>query len=161
MIPGGPVFGDTSTPELWVAALQRQGYRAAYCPLNADADDVRVAAYAQAAAAAGVVIAEVGAWSNPMSPDEPTRRKAIAHCQAQLALSDRIGARCCVNISGSFGDVCDGPHPDNLTEETFDRIVETTREIIDAVRPTRTYYALETISTPARTVSAAARGTLP
>lgn len=145
MILGGPVFADVSTPELWVQALRRHGYLAAYCPLGADGSDTLVAAYAKAAAEAGIVIAEVGAWSNPMSMDESTRRKAIAHCQAQLELADRIGARCCVNISGSRGEVWDGPHPDNLTEATFDLVVETTREIIDAVRPTRTYYALETM----------------
>jgi len=39
----------------------------------------------------------------------------------------------------------DAPHPDNLTEETFDLIVETVREIIDAVEPTRSYYTLETM----------------
>jgi len=145
MILGGPVFGDVSTPELWVAALQAQGYSAAYCPLSADADDALVAAYAEAAASAGIVIAEVGAWSNPMSQDCATRRSAITYCQGQLALADRIGARCCVNIAGSCGDVWDGPHPDNLTEDTFELVVTTTREIIDAVRPTHTYYGLETM----------------
>jgi len=34
---------------------------------------------------------------------------------------------------------------DNLTPETFDFIVETTRKIIDAVKPQNTFYALETM----------------
>lgn len=142
---GGPVFGDVSTPQLWAAAVQGLGYRAAYCPLDADADDARVSAYANAAHEADIVIAEVGAWSNPISPKEEIRRAAITLCQKQLDLADRIGARCCVNIAGSRGEQWDGPHPDNLTAETFDLIVETVRVIIDAVQPKRTFYTLETM----------------
>src|SRR5206468_13094539 len=97
---GGPIFEDSSDPERWIAALQRQGYRAAYCPVDSKASDSEVKAYADAAKAANVVIAEVGAWSNPMSPDEETRRAALQRCQEQLALADRIGARCCVQIPG-------------------------------------------------------------
>ncbi len=140
---GGPVHGRFDSPPEWAAAVRRLGYSAAYCPLNGDEGDAVVEAYAQAAADAGLVIAEIGAWSNPLSPDEATRRAAIAYCQQRLALADRIGARCCVNIAGSRGPKWDGPHPADLTEETFDLIVETVREIIDAVRPTRTFYALE------------------
>lgn len=142
---GGPVFGDTSTPELWIGALRAAGYGAAYCPLDSTADAATIRAYAQAAAEAGIVIAEVGTWSNPLAPDVSERAAASAHCQKQLALADAIGARCCVNIAGSCGMQWDGPHPDNLTEATFDRIVETVQAIIDAVQPTRTFYALETM----------------
>jgi sugar phosphate isomerase/epimerase len=142
---GGPIFGDIATPELWVAAVQAQGYRAAYCPLDAKAEDGRVNAYADAAARADIVIAEVGAWSNPISPDDAIRAAAIALCQQQLDLAERIGARCCVNIAGSRGEQWDGPHPDNLTAETFDLIVESVRAIIDAVKPQRTFYTLETM----------------
>lgn len=140
---GGPVYGDTSTPEAWVEAVRRHGYRAAYCPLKNTADDDTVRAYARAAAEAGIVIAEVGAWSNPLAPDEETRRKAVEFCRAQLHLADRIGARCCVNIAGSRGAKWDGPSPLDLTPETFEMIVETTRSILDAVQPTRTWYCLE------------------
>ncbi len=140
---GGPVSGDTSTPESWIAAVRRHGYRAAYCPVNSKADAETIRAYVEAAQEADVVIAEVGAWSNPLSADAETRRAAIALCQSQLALADQVGARCCVNIAGSRGEQWDGPHPDNLTEETFDLVVETVRAIIDAVQPTRTWYTLE------------------
>jgi sugar phosphate isomerase/epimerase len=91
------------------------------------------------------VIAEVGAWSNPLAPDEKTAAAALAHCKRCLALADRVGARCCVNISGSRGQQWDGPDPRNLTEDTFDRIVQCVREIIDEVAPTRADYTLETM----------------
>jgi len=140
---GGPLFEKHTDPVGWIAALKAAGYRAALCPVESDAEDAAVRAYAQAAADADIVIAEVGAWSNPLSPDEAVRRKALAKCKEQLALADRIGARCCVNIAGSRGEKWDGPHPDDLTAETFDMIVETVRDIIDEVEPTRSYYTLE------------------
>jgi sugar phosphate isomerase/epimerase len=123
--------------------MKRLGYRAAYCPVNAKASDDVVKAYARAAKKADIVIAEVGAWSNPISPDEKTRREAQQKCRTQLALADRIGANCCVNISGSRGKDWAGHSPDNFTDETFDMIVETTRALIDDVKPTRTYFTLE------------------
>ncbi len=142
---GGPVFEQYVNPDEWVRAVQRLGYRAAYAPVGDDAPDDEVQAYARAAQKAGIVIAEVGAWSNPLSPDDKTRREAIALCQRRLAHAERIGARCCVNITGSRGTQWDGPHPDNLTPATFDLIVDTVYEIIDAVKPARTFYTLETM----------------
>lgn len=139
------MFGDCTSPDGWASAVRRHGYRAAYCPLDASADDATVSAWAAAAREADIVIAEVGAWSNPLSPDEATRRAARDVCCRQLDLADRVGARCCVNIAGSLGEQWDGPHPANLTADTFDRIVECVRAVIDAVRPTRTYYTLETM----------------
>ncbi|NPV07842.1 MAG: sugar phosphate isomerase/epimerase [Anaerolineae bacterium] len=142
---GGPVLTDYEGPDAWVAALRQRGYSAAYCPVEASADDATVRAYEKAARAADIVIAEVGAWSNPLSPDPETRRAALARCKEQLHLADRIGARCCVNIAGSRGPSWHGPHADDLTEATFGLIVETVREIIDEVEPSRTYYTLETM----------------
>jgi sugar phosphate isomerase/epimerase len=142
---GGPVFEEYQGPDTWVRAVEKLGYSAAYCPVAADAAADVVRAYERAADKAGIIIAEVGAWSNPISPDEKTRKVAMAKCRRQLALADRIGARCCVNISGSRGPQWDGPAAENFTDETFDMIVETTRAIIDAVKPTRTYFTLETM----------------
>ena len=140
---GGPVFVEELTPKSWIAALQAAGYRAAYCPVNADDDYATIAPYLAAAAASDIVIAEVGAWSNPLSPDPEKRAAAVATCIRRLTLAESVSARCCVNISGSRGTPWDGPHPDNLTPETFDLVVATVQEIIDAVDPQRTTYVLE------------------
>ena len=140
---GGPVFGDCSTPESWIAQLREHGYRAAYCPLPIEALEDQVSEYVDAAAKADIVVAEVGAWSNPLSSNPTVRLDALRMCKSALHLADRIGACCCVNISGSRGTQWDGPHPDNFTTETFDMIVETVRDIIDSVEPARTYYTLE------------------
>lgn len=142
---GGPVFAQYSDPESWVRSVQENGYRAAFCPVEADAPPDVIRAFADEAQAADIVIAEVGAWSNPLSPNPSERRAAMEKCRTQLALADEIGARCCVNISGSRGPKWDGPHPQNLTQETFDMIVEVVRAILDDVRPTRTFYTLETM----------------
>ncbi len=142
---GGPLSSEYDSPDQWVAALQDREYSAAQCPVGPDAAADVVEAYRRAAAAADIVIAEVGAWSNPLSPREEVRRQALEKCKASLLLAERIGARCCVNIAGSRGERWDGPCADDLTDETFERIVETVREIIDAVRPTRTFYTLETM----------------
>jgi sugar phosphate isomerase/epimerase len=143
---GGPVFGNPKGPDEWAAALKALGYRAAYCPVDTKASDAVVKAYEDAAKKADIAIAEVGAWNNnPISPDEKARKESIANCQAKLALADRIGARCCVNVCGSRNPKnWAGQHPDNLTDETFDMIVESVRLIIDGVKPTRTFYTLET-----------------
>ncbi len=138
---GGPVF-DFTTPEEWALRHREAGYGACYWPGEADG---REDEYLSAAREAGLVIAEVGAWSNPMSPDAAQRAAAIANCKARLALAERIGARCCVNIAGSLGERWDGPDSRDLTDEAFDQIVQTTREIIDAVKPWRTFYTLETM----------------
>lgn len=142
---GGPTFSKIDDPEQWLAALQAKGYRASFCPLSVEADEAAIHRFAQAAERADIVIAEVGAWSNPLSPDDATRRSALDLCKRSLHLADRIGARCCVNIAGSRGTQWDGPHPANLTPDTFERIVECVREIIDEVKPTRTCYTLETM----------------
>lgn len=142
---GAPIFQPYTDPASWVAAVQAKGYGAAYCPVKPDADLALITAYRQAAQRANIVIAEVGAWSNPLSPDPGERAAALDKCKAGLLLAERIGARCCVNIAGSRGAKWDGPHPADLTEETFALLVSTVREIIDAVQPRQTVYALETM----------------
>jgi sugar phosphate isomerase/epimerase len=69
----------------------------------------------------------------------------LEKCKGGLELAERIGARCCVNISGSRGAKWDGPDARDLTDGTFDLIVATVREIVDAVKPRRSCYALETM----------------
>ena len=142
---GGPVVGTFRDPQDWAQAHRKLGYRAAYCPLKyTDAKELKEA-YVKAAADAALIIAEVGAWSNPISPDETERRTAIQKNINSLALAEEMGANCCVNIAGSRGATWDGPHKDNLSDATFDLIVETVRKIIDDVKPTRTFYTIETM----------------
>ena len=138
-----PVPSPHDDPQEWVRAVKAKGYRAAYLPVEAGAD--RPEEFARAAAQADIVIAEVGAWSNPLSADAEQRSRARQLCCQRLSLADRAGARCCVNIAGSRGEKWDGPDPRDLTGETFEMIVDSVREIIDTVSPKRTFYTLETM----------------
>jgi sugar phosphate isomerase/epimerase len=142
---GGPVFGDFRDPQDWIRAVRAEGYSAAYCPVETGTDSSTVKAYEKAARDANIVISEVGAWSNPVSKNEKERKEAIKKCKDALALADQIGAGCCVNITGSRGEQWDGPDPENMSRDTFDLIVQVTREIIDEVKPVRTFYTLETM----------------
>ncbi|QGR00199.1 sugar phosphate isomerase/epimerase [Paenibacillus psychroresistens] len=140
---GGQVFLEQKNPEIWVNALKAAGFRATTCPISGDEDIAELDDYLKVAKQNDILISEVGAWSNPISRNDDVRRKAINYCIKRLELAERIGAQCCVNIAGSRGEQWDGPDPDNLSDETFELIVETTREIIDAVKPERTIFALE------------------
>jgi sugar phosphate isomerase/epimerase len=135
---GSPLPQTWDSPEEWVQTLRAHGLRAAYWPEDADET------YAEAARAAEIVIAEIGAWQvNPISRDDAERAQAIAYCQQRLELAERVGARCCVNVAGSRGEAWDAPHPDNLSADTFALIVDTVRDILGAVQPERTYFTLE------------------
>jgi hypothetical protein len=63
---GGPVFGDFARdPDAWIAALRAEGYRAAYCPLDENADDATVRAFADAATRADIVDRRGGRVEQP------------------------------------------------------------------------------------------------
>ena len=140
---GAPIFKPYANPSEWVAVVKSYGYRAAYCPVGIDAGDDVIRAYEHAAQEADIVIAEVGVWNNPLSADPIQREAAITKCKKSLLLADKIGARCCVNLSGSRGTLWHGPHPLDLTDETLEMIVTSVQAIIDEVKPTRTAYTLE------------------
>lgn len=141
---GAQLFDPYSDPDEWISLLKAAGYRAAYCPVGSDADDQEIRSYEEAARKNDVVISEVGAWSNTLSPDPEEVKESISKCVSGLQLADRIGAQCCVNISGSRNqEHWAGPHKDNLSDEVFDMVVENTRKIIDEVKPNRSFFALE------------------
>jgi hypothetical protein len=56
---GGPLFGTFNDPDSWIAAHQKLGYRAAYCPVQTNAASDLIKAYEAAARKADLVIAEV------------------------------------------------------------------------------------------------------
>jgi sugar phosphate isomerase/epimerase len=122
------------------------GYSAAVCPSVSLDQPGRIRAIREAFARHDVMLAEAGVWNNMFDPD-PARRAANVPANVRaLALADEVGARCCVNIAGSFHPTrWDGPHPRNLSEEAFDLTVQNVRHIIDVVKPKRAFYSLETM----------------
>lgn len=143
----GAYIENFHNAEEWAQIHVQHGYGAAYWPFQTityEAEDSVIQTYIDAAERHRLVIAEVGAWCNVLDRNPEVSEKNIRYCIGQLKLADRVGARCCVNIVGSLHPSCwDGPHPDNLTDQTFDRIVKIIQRIIDEANPTRTYYTVE------------------
>ncbi|MCC6341711.1 MAG: sugar phosphate isomerase/epimerase [Bryobacterales bacterium] len=141
---GGPIFLKTPDPALLAREHRRLGYSAAYCPPATPGDSAHLRAIREAFARENVVIAEVGAWRNMLDPDPAKRKENLAYVTERLALADETGARCCVDIAGSYHPtVWYGPHPGNLSREFFDATVENCRKVIDAIRPTHTVFTIE------------------
>jgi sugar phosphate isomerase/epimerase len=141
---GGPVFLTTDDPVQLAREHRRLGYGAAYCPAAKATDTARVQAIRDAFAAENLVIAEVGAWKNMLDPDTATRRSNLDYVIERMALAEAVGARCCVDIAGSYNPkYWYGMHPKNLSREFFDATVENVRLVIDAIKPTRTRFTIE------------------
>jgi sugar phosphate isomerase/epimerase len=141
---GGPIFLKSDDPAELAQEHRRLGYRAAYAPQVDIKDTDRIKDIIKEFAARDVAIAEVGAWRNMLDPDLEKRRQNLAYVQERLALAEALGARCCVDIAGSFNPHfwC-GPDPRNITEEFIDATVENCRKVIDAVKPARTKFSIE------------------
>ena len=142
---GGPIFLKSTDPAELAREHRRLGYSAAYCPANLKlGDEAAITATRKAFNEQNVMLSEVGAWVNLLDADPDKRRAHLQYVADRLALADALGARCCVDIGGSFNPkLWDGPDPRNLTKEYFDATVENCRKLIDAVKPTRTNFSIE------------------
>ena len=140
---GAPVMDPIQTPEEWVSYHQKHGYRAAYSCIDNVSELSTKKEFIKAAEKHDIVLAEIGAWCNPMSPNPEERKKSLEHCKEKLYIADESNTICCVNIAGNLGEKWDGHSEKNFTKEAFDLIVDTTRDIIDSVNPKRAYYTLE------------------
>jgi len=141
---GGPIFLKSDDPRDLAREHRRLGYASAYCPAADVKDTARCRAIEAAFKAENVLLAEVGAWKNMLDPDATTRKANLDYVISRFALADEVGARCCVDIAGSFNPkVWYGPHKDNFSKQFFDATVENCRKIIDTVKPKRAKFALE------------------
>ena len=141
---GGPIFLKSDDPAALAMEHRRLGYSAAYCPAAKPSDSDRIRAIRDSFGKENVVIAEVGAWRNMLDPDAVKRKANLEYVSERLALADAVGARCCVDIAGSFHPtVWYGPHPQNLSKKFLDATVENCRKVIDSVKPTRTVFTIE------------------
>jgi sugar phosphate isomerase/epimerase len=141
---GAPVSVEGGDPDAIARAHRAKGYRAGYCPDIRLDDAARIRDTVAAFARHDVVIAEVGRWVNLLDADPQKRKKNLETVTSGLALAEATGARCCVEIAGSFSTTSwFGPHPDNLSERFFDAAVENARAIVDAVKPRRTTFCYE------------------
>jgi sugar phosphate isomerase/epimerase len=141
---GAPVFNPPQDPEALALAHRKLGYRAAYCPAVGLNDKDRIREISRAFSKHDVVIAEVGRWYNLLDADAEKRTANLKAVTEGLALAEAIGARCCVDIAGSYNrHVWYGPDPENLSRKFFDQAVDNARKIIDAVQPKRARFCYE------------------
>ena len=141
---GGPIFLKSNDPRELAREHRRLGYGAAFCPEARVDDRDRIRAIREAFAAENVVLAEVGAWRNMLDPDQKKRAENLQYVTDRMALAEAVGARCCVDIAGSYNpQVWYGQHPKNLSQEFFDATVENCRKVIDAVKPRTAKFSLE------------------
>lgn len=127
----------------WAEAMVKLGCKSVVFPLNCEASDELVDEYVSEARKNDLVIAEVGVWRNAISLDEKEREASLKYSIGQLKLADRIGANCCVNITGSTGKRWDGAYKENFTKDTWDRSVEMIQRVIDEAAPTKTFFTIE------------------
>ena len=143
---GGSVIDPYDHAQAFVAIAKANGYSTVVFPFNPLGSDDEINRYVRELKNADITIAEVGAWrNNPLDRDPEKRKIAIQNIKERLALAEQVGAACCVNVVGSLCEKWDAPHMDSLNEDIFASIVDTIREIIDAVKPKRTFYTLETM----------------
>ncbi len=133
---------EHSSCEEWAHKIIEFGCQAAVLP-DSVCSEAEAIKYGAAAKSASIVIAEVGAWSHLMSPDRSIREKSIELNKRKLALAEAANARCCVNVAGGNGPEWDSFVKSNYSREYHDRLVETVREIVDAVKPENTCFVLE------------------
>lgn len=135
-------FGKRTAKE-WAENMERLGCRSVVFPLDSSAPAERVEEYVRAAKEHDLKIAEVGIWRNALSADPAEKKKNLDYSIAQLALADRIGARCAVNVAGAFGPRWDGGYRENFTREAWEATVRMIQHVIDAVQPRHTYLTIE------------------
>ena len=142
---GGPVFGvDMLDPDAVAAACRECGYSAIYCPDLDPDDEARCVDYGEAIRARGLMVAEAGVWIRLVGPHAAETKANVDKAIRRMRVAELTGAKCCVDIAGSFNpDSWFGPHPENLSERFFDAAVENARAIIDAVKPKRTTFCYE------------------
>lgn len=132
------------TAEEWIAVNKELGLSSVVFPLDSSADEALVDSYVKLAKENDIKIAEVGIWKNAIGEDEEEAKRNLEYSIKQLALADRIGAACAVNVAGAIrGNRWDGPHKANFSKEAFDKTVKMVRTVIDEVKPKNTYLTIE------------------
>ena len=133
------------TPKEWAINHKSLGLQAINFPFSYEDDNALINEYVEEAKKNNLTIAEVGVWRNTLDLNKDARKKSVEYAVGQLALADRIGARCCVNIIGARGPRWDGAYKDNFTKDTWKLGVKTIQEIIDEVNPKNTYFTIESM----------------
>lgn len=133
-------------PGQWADKLIALGCKSVVFPVDCTAPKELIAEYVKEASTHDLMIAEVGIWRNAISEDKAEADKNMDYSIGQLKLADQIGARCCVNVAGAIGGPrWDGGYRENFSQYAFDRTVRMIQEIIDTVKPSNTYFSIESM----------------
>ena len=144
MLLGGTVAGSFTSPREWEKLLAASRFKAITAPFHCRMPRKEIDEYRDIIRRRGVRIAEIGVWRNPFDPDPDKAADALDYAKGQLALAEECGIPCCVNIVGTASPAgWDAADPSNFTRETYARIIDNIREIIDAVRPRQAFYCIE------------------
>ena len=135
---------SASSPDEWAAKCVELGMGAVIFPKNSTCTDAEIDSHVRACRDHDLVIAEVGAWGSKPEPLTPeTMAEKMRWRKRQLELAEYVGANCCVDITGSAGEVWTGGCRENYDPGFQQAIIDGIREIVDEVRPVRTFYTLE------------------
>ena len=151
---GAPVFihgeqpGHGAQPVDPIAlahAHHAKGYRAAYVPKITLQDTAAIRDLRAVFAREDIMLAEVGYWENLVDRDPVIRAQHRRQMIDVLALADELGARCAVNIFGSYchGHGTHWHTAENFSAQAFDEAVAMAREFIDAVKPRTAFFTYE------------------
>lgn len=156
---GGPTFLRTSTaaeagtshgepevdPQLMVKKLKEKGFTAAYAPRLeiSQADEIRETR--RTFEQADIMLTEVGYWANLLDTDRTERAKNRDRLAEALAVADALGARCSIDILGSFchGHGSSKHSGKNFSDEAFEQAVEIARYCIDSAKPKTAFFVYE------------------
>ena len=129
-------------PSVWEDKLIESRFRAITAPFTCESPRDEIMKYLDICEKRDVLIAEVGVWRNPF--DASQGQANLDYAMGQLALADELGIPCCVNIVGTTSPLgWDAADRDNFTDETYGRVVDSIRAIIDGVKPRTAYYCIE------------------
>ncbi len=144
MLLGGTVSGKFTTPEEWEQLLIASRFKAVTAPFHCHTPKEQIESFCAAAKRQHAVIAEVGVWKNPFDRDPAVAKANQDYAKGQLALADEYNVPCCVNIVGTQSEAgWDAADPSNFTDEMYEKIIASIREILDDVKPSRSFYCIE------------------
>ncbi len=142
---GGPVFYRGSSINEFIEAHIRKGYKNCLCPEFLSLHDKeKIVACKTALKENDIVLSEVGAWCNILSPDKTEAEKNIEYMIERLRLADALEAKTCVNIIGTkSSENWYGPSVECYSESFKKEAIEVIRHIIDSVKPKHTKLSFE------------------
>lgn len=132
-----------SSPEEWARKHKELGLSAVVFPCVYTDSTKKIDEYVSVCKEFDLRIAEVGAWRNLLTSNQEEQMQNFEYCAGQLEMAEYIGADCCVNISGTTGEIWDGAYRENYSEKTYAEIISCVQKIIDMVNPKKTFYTLE------------------